>query len=272
MLAYETEQEYTHELNERLRMETGWKDVSSGLRGILWGYLVFFLGTLIGVGLVVYSAYGWLLGPGARPGRLPPLSTIWQFYIGLGILSTVGTFGYLMVVGGQWKCLHGAPERYGARWLMFFCLVCLLAGPALNIASYIGCVQRYPELSRGAASLRQIRFTASGHYMQLASAAASLLYSLFFLLFLRAVAHCHNAPRYVMVVNFALALVGGMVGLSAYMGYLSFRGMVSEDGMLQICTSLGWVICFIFYLCLIGGIRSCINKSVARVCSPLEMH
>ena len=48
MQVYETEQEYTHELNERLRMETGWRDVSSGLAMVLWGYLVFFLGTVIG--------------------------------------------------------------------------------------------------------------------------------------------------------------------------------------------------------------------------------
>jgi len=271
MLAYETEQEYTHELNERLRMETGWKDVSSGLAMVLWGYLVFFLGTLVGVGMVVYSAYGWLFGPGARAGRLPPLSTIWMFYIGLGILSVIGTFGYLIVMTGQWKCQHGAPERNGARWLMFFCLVCLLAGPALNIASYIGGMQRYPELSRGAGSLRQMRFTTTGHYMQLASYAASVLYSLFLLLFLRAVARCHNSPGHVMVVNLGLALVGGLVCLSGYLGFLSFRGAMPEDGILQICTAIGWLVTFVFYLFLIASVRRCILRSMERVCSPLDM-
>src|SRR5207302_1175870 len=104
-------------------------------------------------------------------------------------------------MGGQWRCLHGAAERHGARWLMFFCLTSLFAGPALNAASWVGGVTRGPDLQRGARTFGDIQFNTTGRTMQLASAVASLLYSLFFLLFLRAVARCHASRRHVMLVN-----------------------------------------------------------------------
>jgi hypothetical protein len=271
MQAYETEQDFSYELNERLRMETGWKDVSSGLGRVLFGYGVFLIGTIIGVALVIYAAYGWLFGPGARPSRLPPLSTIWQFYIGLGILSVVGTFGYLIILAGQWKCLHGASERHGARWLMFFCLTTLLAGPVLNISSFIGGLKAYHQLAHGIYGLGRPRFTTMGHYMQLASAACGLLYAIFFLLFLRACARCHNSTRHVMLVNFFLVIVGGLVAISGYLGYLSFTRTIPDDDLLPLYVAAGWLGAFIFYLFLIATVRKCINQSVARVCSPLEL-
>jgi hypothetical protein len=265
---------HSNELNERLRMETGWDDVASGLGRILFGYVVFLLGVAVGVTLVLVSAYGWLFGDGARPNRLPSISVMWQFYIGLGILSVIGVFGYLIIMGGQWKCLHGASERHGARWLMFFCLTALLAGPALNGASFYGGVQRYPELRRGLRGLSQIQFTVAGRHMQFASAAATGLYSLLFLLFLRAVARCHDSSRHLVLVNVGIVLVILLLGGTVYTGYLAFKGDLPDDTPIlqdpRVWVAGGWLVLFIYYLFLIGSLRNCVKESLARVRSPLD--
>ena len=268
----ELEQDISYELNDRLRMETGWNDVASGLGRVLFGYLLFIVGVLVGVGLVVLSAFNGLAAEGAARVGMPSIGSMWLLYIGLGILSIIGTFGYLIIMGGQWRCLHGASERHGARWLMFFCLTCLFAGPALNAAACIGGgLQRGPNLQRGARSFRDMKFSAQARYMQLAGAAAGVLYSVFFLLFLRAVALCHGAQAHVMLVNFFLVFVGTLVAASAYVGYLSFRDMIKDENDPRLWLLAGWGVCFLFYLILIGSIRSCVLRSMARVRSPLDM-
>src|SRR5262245_34815760 len=124
------------ELNERLRMETGWEDVGKGLSQILFGYLTLVLGIGIGVGLIVLSVGNMGHQPGRPPGR-PSMASLWQLYIGLGVLSVVGLLSYLFILAGQFRCMLGAAERHGARWFMFACITCLLIGPGLNIASGI---------------------------------------------------------------------------------------------------------------------------------------
>jgi hypothetical protein len=272
MLQEEVEQDISTELNERLRMETGWNDVVSGLGKVLLGYLIFIVGTVIGVGLIVGSAVSSLLAQGAQAGGLPPMGAIWMLWIGLGILSVVGTWGYLTIIGGQWMCLHGASERHGARWLMFFCLTSLLAIPALDIASCIGGnLQRGPDLQRGAHTFREMRFSKSARFMQVASAGSGLLYSVFFLLFLRAVARCHGASAHVALVNIYLIAVGALVAISVGVIFLGLRGKLPPSIDPALWLSGAWVLCFLCYLLLIGAIRSCVSRSIARVRSPLDM-
>jgi hypothetical protein len=262
--------EQAAELNERLRMEPGWDEVASGLARILIGYLVFFVGTAVGVGLVIWSIYGWLVGPGARPAATPAIGTVWIFYIGLGILSVIGTFGYLIVLAGHWRCMHGAAERYGARWLMFFCVTALFAGPALEVASYIAGCQKPPELSRGASSLNSMQFTATARYMQLAGAGATLLYTVLFLLFLRAVALCHGSRSHVLLVNFFLVLVTLMVAGTVYVAYRTYTQHRAELREITLALAGAWVAILLSYLLLIATVRSCVVRSVAQVRSPLD--
>jgi hypothetical protein len=269
---YEVEQDISRELNERLRMETGWNDVVSGLGKVLLGYLIFIIGAIVGTGLIVGSAVSWIFAEGARAGGLPPMGAIWMLWIGLGILSVVGTWGYLTIIAGQWMCLHGASERHGARWMMFFCLTALLAIPALDIASGIGGnMQRGPDLNRGAIGFREMRFTKMARFMQLASAASGLMYSVFFLLFLRAVARCHASPAHVALVNLYLIFVAGLVAVTVGVAFLGLRGKLPPGLDPVLWLGGAWVVCFLFYLFLIGAIRSCITRSLARVKSPLDM-
>src|SRR3954463_3489962 len=83
------------DFNEVLRMEFGWKDVSSGLSRVLMGYATLFLGTLLGFGLVAMALYG--IGDDvSRRGGKPSLTTLWELYLGLGILSVVGLISYVI--------------------------------------------------------------------------------------------------------------------------------------------------------------------------------
>jgi hypothetical protein len=272
MQQYEVETDISPELNERLRMETGWNDVVYGLGRVLLGYLIFIVGAAVGVGLVIGSAVASILSQGAQASGLPPMGAIWMLWIGLGILSVVGTWGYLTVIGGQWSCLHGASERHGARWIMFVCLTSLLAIPALDIASCVGGnLQRGPDLTRGAATFREMRFTKMARFMQLASAASGLVYSVSFLLFLRAVARCHAARAHVMLVNLYLLIVVGLVAITIGVIFMGLRGRLPASLDPALWLAGAWGLCFLFYLFLIAAIRSCITRSLARVKSPLDM-
>src|SRR5262249_44622668 len=146
-MSVSVEHELSAELNERLRMEVGWQDVGKGLSQVLFGYVTIFVGVAVGVGLVLISPYG--MGGQIRTGRTPSLASLWQFYIGMGILSVIGLIGYIIIIGGQFKCMMGAAERHGARWFMFACITCLLIGPAFHFTSGFAGLQRYPELKRG---------------------------------------------------------------------------------------------------------------------------
>ncbi|MCI0456102.1 MAG: hypothetical protein L0Z62_03870, partial [Gemmataceae bacterium] len=251
------------ELNERLRMEPGWNEVASGLGSILIGYLVFFVGTAAGVGLILWSIFNTLSAGGGRVAGMPSIGTVWIFYIGLGILSIVGTFGYLIVLAGHWRCMHGAAERHGARWLMFFCVTALFAGPALEVASYISGCQKGPELSRGASSFNDMQFTRTARYMQLAGAGATLLYTVLFLLFLRSVALCHGSRRHALLVNFFLLLMVLLVGGTVYVGYLTYTDPRAELARIRLGLIGAWGAIVLFYLILIGVLRGCILRSVA---------
>ncbi len=272
MQQYEVETDISPELNERLRMETGWNDVASGLAKVLIGYLIFIIGVAVGVGLIVGSAVASLMARGAQAGGLPPMGAIWMLWIGLGILSVVGVWGYLTIMGGHWRCLHGTSERYGARWLMFIVLTTLMAVPALDIASGLGGnMRRGPNLSEGAHTFREMRFTKMARFMQLASAASGVTYMVTFLLFLRAVARCHAARAHEMLVNLYLIIVVGLTAVTIGVAFLGLRGKLPASLDPALWLAGAWGLCFLFYVFLIAAMRSCILRSMARVKSPLDM-
>jgi hypothetical protein len=271
-LQYQTEPSHEIELNQLLRMELGWNDVRGGLGRVLFGYFVFLVGTLVGTGMVIWSAWGWLIGENNSPSQLPDIGQMWIFYVGLGILSVVGTFGYLFILAGQWKCLLAAPERQGARWLMFFATTCLFLGPAVNVASFIGGVQRAPQLSRGVRSLGEMQFSLAGQYLQLTSAGAGLLYAVFFILFLRAVARCHDSRHGNGLANFCLVLVVLLVAGSGFWLYTAFYGIPLRGELRQVpfLVAGGWLMSFFLYLYLIASVRRCIADSLNRIRSPYD--
>jgi hypothetical protein len=254
------------ELNQRLRMEVGWQDVGKGLTQVVMGYLVGFVGTAIGVGLVLLALYG--MGDNVSRTQKPSLVSLWQFYIGLGILSVIGLIAYVFILGGQFKCIMGAAERHGARWFMFLCITSLIIGPAFHLASGIGGLRAYPELRRGAAALQDLQLTEVGKWMQLAGFAISLLYPLFFLLFLRAIARCMHAQGYVSFINVYLIFAAVLTAATAF--FIYNPAYFAKRPLEMVLLGGGWLVSLIVYVITILLIRVCIYTTTERIRSPLD--
>ncbi len=127
-LKYEIVHDPEAEFNERLRMELGWGDVAKGLMQVLMGYGVLIAGTVLGVGLIALAIYSNVVEELARKNAKPSNGSLWQLYLGLGILSITGIISYGIIVGGQFKCLLHAPERHGRAGS------CSCASPACSLA------------------------------------------------------------------------------------------------------------------------------------------
>jgi hypothetical protein len=263
--AVQDQAQISTELNERLRMEVGWHDVGKGLTQVLFGYLTGFLGTAIGIGLVMLSLYG--SGDNMSRAR-PSLGSLWQFYIGMGILSVVGLISYVFILGGQFKCMMGAAERNGARWFMFMCITSLIIGAAFHLASGVAGLRAYPDWRRGATTLQELQLTELGKVMQLAGFGVGLLYPLFFILFLRAIAACMNAYGYVKFINVYLVFAGALIAATAFMIYNPsyFTRHPTETLLL----AGGWVVSMLTYVVSILLIRVCIYQTMERLRSPLD--
>src|SRR5262245_27307214 len=89
------------DLNDLLRMETGWEDVGKGLTRILFGYGVWIIGTVIGTMLVLSPLFA--LGAKLRLDRLG-VGHMWAMYAGAGLTSIAGLMGNGLILTGQWKC------------------------------------------------------------------------------------------------------------------------------------------------------------------------
>lgn len=265
-MSYAVEEPLNRELNERLRMEVGWEDVGKGLTKVLVGYLVVFVGTAVGIGLVILALH--TLGPNVHRNRTPPLGSLWQFYIGLGILSVIGLISFVIILGGQLRCMLGAAERHGARWFMFLAITALIIGPAFHIASAIAGLRSFPDWKRGAMILDELQLTELGKTMQLVGLGIGLLYPMFFIFFLRAIALCMNSRGLVMFVNLYLLLAAS---LTAATGYFILNPMVFvRNPLALLIIGGGWIVSTIVYVVVILLIRVCIYQTMERIRSPLE--
>src|SRR5437867_1187580 len=111
---YEGVEEADLEFNDQLRMELGWSDVASGLNQVLVGYGSLVFGTTVGFGLILISMYGLPDETAKKVAAKPSMGHLWALYLGLGILSIIGFVSYVIIIGGQFKCMMGAAERHGA--------------------------------------------------------------------------------------------------------------------------------------------------------------
>jgi hypothetical protein len=255
------------EMNERLRMEVGWTEVGKGLGQVLVGYLIGVVGTVVGVALIALSLYG-IPEAGTLKVRTQTNSSLWQFYIGLAILSLIGLFSFLYVAGGQFRCMMGASERQGARWFMFGCLTCLLMGPAFNIAAGIAGVQQAIDINRGPQAFTDIKYNQTGQYLKLIGFTISLLYPLSFLLFLRQTACCMHARAHSLVLSVFLMFAFPLVAVTGYYIYdPQFAAKYEAVGALL---GMGWLVLGAGYLAIILIMRLCVLRTMERVRSPLD--
>jgi len=242
-----------------LRFELGWTEVRSGLGLVLRGYILLMLCTVI---LVVTAVV--LIGMGPRERAKIP----WQvrdvgFFLGLGLFGLLCIYCYGCVLVGHWRCLMNAPERRGARWLIFGCLTCTLAGPALGVAANLTGVENKVKLERGLDGVKEIKMSKEGAIMQLGSAGVQTLGSVLFVLFLRAVANCFGDRWRVVVLDMYLAL---WIILTVGSFYLGFRTRDIED-LLKYAPLLGlaFVVTYIAYVTVIIIVRRGITKGLAKL-------
>jgi hypothetical protein len=252
--------EPSHELIAagHLRFELGWTEVRRGLGLILRGYFL-----LIGAAVVLGIAIGVALSLSPQQRAKIP----WQIreialWLGLGLFGIVAIYCYGCIVVGHWRCLMNAPERRGARWLMFGCLTCILAGPGLNLASNLTGVEKQPKLERGINGLKEIKMSKEAAIMQVGSAVVQVLGSVLFILFLRAVANCFEDRARVVLVD--LYLVFSVVLLIATL-YMAFKaGDFEALFRYALVLGLGWLANFAAYLIVVIVVRSGISRGLAE--------
>jgi hypothetical protein len=273
---YEVVRDIELDFNGQLRMEMGWGDVASGLTKVLFGYGTLFLGTAIGVGLLAVSMYSFdeVLGKEVAKKAAQPkasLGQLWCLYLGMGILSVIGLISYCIIIGGQFRCMMGAAERHGARWFMFICIACLFLGPAFHIATGIANYQALAELKNHPRRIETFQLNPMGQWLQLIGFAISMVYPLFFILFLRAVAVCMRADAHVMLVNVFVVIACSLVAATGYELFEHRPGTKPLPPQHTMALGLAWGVMLVLYAGLIGVIRICIQKVIGNVKSPLEM-
>lgn len=264
-----------------LMSETGWTDVARGLNRILIGNLVLILLPLFGLLLIVVA-----LTQGGDPGVLLEKDKfhkagyeIFLLFLG-GILAIAvsGFIGYPLILFGRIQCLVNVPERCGAKWLMFVCVLALIAGPALGIfAGVLGAGRDWELEKKGrkpkAAATRTLEeampkldkemLTKSYFWLNVGSVVLSLTSEICFLLFLRAVAHCFHAQNRVAMVDFYFILVGGILVTILYVLFGSPALPVAV--VLLLLVGLGMIASVVWYLVLIGSVSWCVTDGIEQL-------
>ncbi|HEY7311231.1 MAG TPA: hypothetical protein VH643_17855 [Gemmataceae bacterium] len=180
-------------------------DPSIGLPELRRGLGLVVLGNLMSIGVIaatvgllwyVFSSAAALPGLRKTPENLSVL-----VFTAILVLGLLGLVSLATIVRGKWICLMNAPESYHAKWFMFAAIVCIVAGPALNVCSPLFAEKAPNTAKKGrveqttAALRREIEEYKKGMptldtrgWTKLAGDVAGLLSGVFFVLFLRAVA------------------------------------------------------------------------------------
>jgi hypothetical protein len=165
------------------------------------------------------------------------------------------------ILWGYWRCLMHAPERYWAKWLMFGCLLCICAGPVINVVVGASSIPRQVKFQRGLEDLSKIELPRSAMVMQLAAAGVDQLNFLLFILFLRAVARCFNDSVQVQLTNLFLVLYG--LTLGSTICFLLIKMPLVMRGMFLILLICGGGACFVYYLVLVALARAGITRGLS---------
>jgi hypothetical protein len=250
----------------QLRLEAGWLEVGRGLTKILVGCLLLIGGPVVAVSLCVLLVVSL---PGKPITKANLLAFEAVFWLGVAIVVLCGIFGYWKILAGVWKCLKHAPERCGARWLMFCCMTCMTMGPALNMAFGWGCVKRAPTFQRGPDGLKLLQLDESFRVKQVACITIFLTSLALFILFLRSVARCFGDTGRVTHVT-VYWIVWGL-----FLGWAGYVFVLNPDELLKLETwvllGAGFAISFLWCLYLVLSIRLCISSGMQYMRSPLEM-
>jgi hypothetical protein len=249
----------------------GLQDVRKGIIRIVLAYLTLFGAILAAAGLLWYCAIH--VGDGLSHTAAEEASTV--LFAGLLVLGLVSLFSLALIVRGKWLCLMNAPERYHARWLMFGSILCILLGPALNIASTFVAVDKEQSARISMAKkdptvlIKQIEEYKKGAkalstraYTTLVGDFAGVLSSVFFVLFLRAVALCCNDRPRAILAEIYLLFTGVLVAGVIYF-FINPTVFLARPALL-IGLGIGWLFSALWYFLLIVSTIVCIGNILSQ--------
>jgi hypothetical protein len=262
-----------------LDLEFGWSSVRRGLHTILLGY-----GVTIGMGLFAVVLAILVLSPAIQAKEFGDVvDAALVLYAGIGILFLMGVLSLALIVKGKICCLLSAPERCGARWMMFLSALCVVLGPALNTtARFVGASPKRPPVAAGRnadavvearIALREVGQSLLAHdaraYISLAGDVGSLMSGVFFVLFLRAVARCFDDSIRMRIAELYLLLVGLLFASTLYLFLQPTEFLSHPEWILAL--GGGWVVAGLWYIALLISTSTCIGEGLARRRSPLEV-
>jgi hypothetical protein len=238
--------------------DAAWIEVTKGLLSVIAGYVLSVFNVAAGVGLI------WITTRGFRK----PLVRVegddfTLLLVGSAVLFFTSLFSSYLLLRGKWRCVMNAPERYGAKWLMFGSMICVCAGPALNFVA--GFTSPPPpatrqmtaeELEKAGGSkavvrvASQLREANTAAVLRLTGSAIGVLGPILFVLFLRAVHGCLGSflgARFTeLYLLFLVLLFAGSLSL-----LLDARVRLQAD--LLVSLAIGWLVAAAWYILLILG-------------------
>jgi hypothetical protein len=266
---------------EQLRSELGWTEVASGLGKVLYGYFLLAVNGLIVVGLLIYLISSTVAAK--KPNAHDAILAMWIFYLGIGIVGLLSIYTYVNIFVGKCRCAIHAPERCGARWYIFACLMCIVIGPVLSIVNSVAApttvvtadkkeklhqelVQQLQGQEGESLVLGELRRRCT--VMQVISALVSLSTTIFFVLFLRAIANCFEEKRLIVMNDMYLIFSSMLLGYTIYM----LTAAKFDQNMILVLIPLGagGLISAGWYVAMLVYTRTLILTKVAAVRSPLE--
>lgn len=220
-----------------------WKEVRQGLLLAMLGNVLALAAAPAGLSLVLGQG-----GPlAARLGLPPDEATLLGWVLAVGGAG----LGYALVLAGQWRCLLNAPQGFGAKDLLFTCLLCTVVVPACLVgAHFVGGSATYEALGAGPGGLATLDLLGSGPLLQMAGLVLGLGTVLLFSGFARAVSRCINNADSTRSITcyfwFVAFLLGATVGLLAQGKRTTLNGVV--PGL-----ALAWYLWLVWHVLLLHG-------------------
>jgi hypothetical protein len=251
---------------QQLQSEYGWTEVGKGLTRILIGYFIALVGTIMGIGVLMFAALGHETQQVAKGNQNTMLLIV---MLGGGLLVLSSLFSYGFILAGKWRCLMNAPERHAAKWLMFACLLCMVIGPVLNILFSLAGegANNYKQLRNVPEGAAVLKFDSVGSILQLLGTVLTVISSALFVLFLRAVGCCFNNRFLVTVIHLYLVYAALLIGITGQLVYTSPRTLTKPEVLLG--WGAAWVIGGLGYVFVVFLTRICIAHGAGRIRSPL---
>jgi hypothetical protein len=155
--------------------------------------------------------------------------------------------------------------------MMFLCIACLFLGPAFNMAAGIASWQSIAELKNQPGKIGGFQMNVLGQRLLLSGFVISILYPLFFVLFLRAISICLRSRVHLLLINVFLVFAGVLAAATLVVLFKHPLGGPLLPPMIALLIGGSWLIVLLLYVVLIAAMRMCILSVIASVRSPLEV-